>query len=87
MLGTQVRGLFERHGREVEFFAPDVVFGEAERYLPARARIERRDPNDWPVLACALTLDCPIWTEDDDFFGVGMPVWTSDRVEIFFGYP
>ena len=26
----------------------------------ARARIGRRDPEDWPVLACALVLDCPV---------------------------
>ena len=49
----------------------------------ARARIERRDPDDWPVLATALALDCPIWTEDKDFFGVGVATWTTDRVELF----
>lgn len=49
----------------------------------ARMRIEKRDPDDWPVLACALALACPIWTEDRHFFGVGIPTWTTDRVEIF----
>jgi predicted nucleic acid-binding protein len=49
----------------------------------ARARIALRDPDDWPVLACALTRGCPIWTEDQDFFGVGVPTWTTDRIEIF----
>jgi predicted nucleic acid-binding protein len=49
----------------------------------ARARIIRRDPDDWPTIACALTLDCPIWTEDRDFFGAGVPTWTTDRVELF----
>ena len=38
---------------------------------------------DWPVLACALALECPIWTEDRDFFGTGVATWTSDRVELF----
>ncbi len=28
----------------------------------AKARMESRDPDDWPVLATALALDCPIWT-------------------------
>jgi hypothetical protein len=28
-------------------------------------------------------LDCAIWTEDTDFFGVGIPSWTTDRVELF----
>lgn len=45
------------------------------------ARIERRDVEDWPVLALALVLECPIWTEDNDFFGCGVPTWTTDRVE------
>ena len=54
-----------------------------ERETEARARIEQRDPDDWPVLACALTIDCPIWTEDNDFFGTGVPTWTTDRVELF----
>src|SRR3546814_9006713 len=34
----------------------------------AMARIGARDPMDWPMVAAALTLDCPIWTEDRDFF-------------------
>lgn len=46
-------------------------------------RIGRRDPDDWPIAAAALILDCPIWTEDKDFFGTGIPTWTSDRVEIY----
>ena len=48
-----------------------------------RARARLADPEDWPVLACALLLDCPVWTEDRDFFGTGVATWTSDRVEIF----
>ncbi len=121
VLGTRVRGILERHGREVDFAAPDVAFEEVEAYLPpilasrslspalamatyeqvsaivqelplpyyagqevaARARIAVRDPDDWQVLACALTRGCPIWTEDQDFFGTGVPTWTTDRIEIF----
>lgn len=62
---------------------------EAEVYAPFRsaalARIERRDLDDWPVLATAMALDCPVWTEDNDFFGTGVPTWTSDRVELYLG--
>jgi len=47
-----------------------------------RSRIESRDPDDWPILATALALECPIWTEDQDFFGAGVPTWTTDRVEL-----
>lgn len=49
----------------------------------ARQRIGPRDEDDWPVLAAALTLDCPIWTEDTDFFGCGVSTWTTDRVELY----
>ena len=60
---------------------------EAEAYVAHRraalARIEKRDPDDWPILATAMALDCPVWTEDRDFFGAGVPTWTTDRVEIY----
>jgi predicted nucleic acid-binding protein len=49
----------------------------------ARQRLRGRDENDWPVLATALGLVCPVWTEDTDFFGTGIPVWTTNRVEVF----
>lgn len=37
----------------------------------ARERMERRDEDDWPILASAHASDCPMWTEDTDFFGCG----------------
>jgi predicted nucleic acid-binding protein len=49
----------------------------------ARERLARRDEDDWPILAAALALRCPIWTEDTDFFGCGVATWTSDRVELY----
>ena len=49
----------------------------------ALQRIAMRDVNDWPVLACAMTIGCPVWTEDADFFGTGVATWTSDRVELY----
>jgi len=49
----------------------------------ARDRLRGRDEADWPILAAALALGCPIWTEDADFFGAGVATWTSDRIEIF----
>lgn len=57
----------------------DYLDHEAE----ARARIAQRDAEDWSVIACALLLDCPVWTEDRDFFGTGVATWTSNRVEIY----
>jgi predicted nucleic acid-binding protein len=61
------------------------VYGSFE--LEARQRLERRDPDDWPILASAMAIGCPIWTEDSDFFGCGVATWTSDRVEIFLYEP
>lgn len=49
----------------------------------ARKRMRERDVEDWHILACALLLDCPIWTEDADFFGSGVAAWTTDRVELY----
>jgi len=57
------------------------LYGEFEQL--ARARIEIRDPDDWPVVALALLLELPIWTEDQDLFGSGVATWTTDRVELF----
>lgn len=62
-----------------------VDHAEYEAMQPAAmARIGPRDPDDWPVLACALLLNCPIWTEDRDFFGTGVATWTTALVELYF---
>jgi predicted nucleic acid-binding protein len=66
--------------RLVELIGADVYGGfEGE----ARERLGTRDPEDWPILAAALAVGCPIWTEDTDFFGCGVATWTSSRVEMF----
>ena len=122
VLGKRVRQLLETYAvHGVRFYAPEVAYADAKRYLPAllsklgksdtdvpaalayleslvepigqdgygffeveaRQRLRGRDEEDWPVLAAALSLSCDIWTEDTDFFGAGVAVWTSDRVEIF----
>jgi predicted nucleic acid-binding protein len=61
----------------------ELVLVEAD----ACARIARRDERDWPALAAALLLDCPIWTEDQDFFGTGVSTWTTATVEIYLRAP
>jgi predicted nucleic acid-binding protein len=121
VLGQRVRHLLLEHAQNVKFFAPDVAYADARKYLPALLetrgvngaaavrvrdtlesivrplefdlyaglqhqalqRIAMRDADDWPVLACAMTLGCPVWTEDADFFGTGVATWTSDRVALF----
>ena len=57
------------------------VYGQFE--VEARERLDKRDPDDWQILASALALGCPIWTEDADFFGCGVATWTTDRVQLF----
>jgi predicted nucleic acid-binding protein len=122
VLGRRVRQLVEIYAAQgVRFFAPDIAFDDARKYLPpllkkggrsdadvaasleylrhliepverdlyatfekeARQRLCGRDESDWPVLATALGLTCAIWTEDADFFGTGIAVWTTNRIEIF----
>ena len=60
----------------------DVEIYKAQE-LSAKKRIVTRDINDWPIVATALVLNCPIWTEDQDFFGSGLATWTTDRIPIF----
>jgi predicted nucleic acid-binding protein len=72
-----LRGLVELIGCE--------VYGDFESQ--ARERLGDRDPDDWPILASALAIGCPIWTEDTDFFGCGVPTWTTSRVAVFLREP
>jgi predicted nucleic acid-binding protein len=58
-----------------------VLYQEHEH--AARHRIGVRDIDDWPVVALAILLGIPIWTEDQDFFGSGIATWTTDRVELY----
>lgn len=43
----------------------------------------KKDIDDWPIAALALMLDCPIWTEDKDFFGSGIATWQTESVELY----
>ena len=123
VLGKRVRELIFNNVSTVKFFAPDVAYADARKYLPALLRkrgvdssaamlvldrlegvvqsidaelyegmqvqalqrIAVRDADDWPVLACAMILGCPVWTEDADFFGTGVATWTTDRVLLYLG--
>ncbi len=121
VLGKRVQDLLFQYAATVKFFAPDVAYADARKYLPALLekrgvksaaataalnslesivhslefdlyagrqqqalqRIAMRDADDRPVLACAMTMGCPVWTEDADFFGTGVATWTTDRVELY----
>jgi predicted nucleic acid-binding protein len=49
----------------------------------SRERMLSRDVEDWPIVATSLLLDCPVWTEDQDFFGSGIATWTTNNVELY----
>jgi predicted nucleic acid-binding protein len=70
----------------LELIAQGIQEIPLEQYEPrevaARARIGDRDPDDWPVVATALAVGSPIWTEDHDFFGCGVAVWRTELIEI-----
>ncbi|HEY0308399.1 MAG TPA: PIN domain-containing protein [Acidobacteriaceae bacterium] len=60
----------------------DCSLYEAHEEL-ARARISSRDAEDWPIVAASLLLNCPVWTEDQDFFGSGIATWTTNNIELY----
>jgi len=43
----------------------------------ARRRIGKRDPDDIDVLALALTLKLPVWSNDNDFEDAGVEWYTT----------
>jgi predicted nucleic acid-binding protein len=55
----------------LDTLATVVQIVDEELYVGMQAqalqRIAMRDAVDWPVLACAMSIDCPVWTEDADF--------------------
>lgn len=49
-------------------------------YTPLLASAATRigDPDDRATVALALAMGAGIWTLDHDFFGIGLPVWSTD---------
>jgi predicted nucleic acid-binding protein len=56
---------------------PRAVYEHMEE--TARRRVPR-DPDDWPPVALALTLNAGMLTGDYDFLGCGCPTWTVDTL-------
>jgi predicted nucleic acid-binding protein len=46
----------------------------------ATRRIGERDPDDIPILALALTLNVPLWSNDKDFKDAGVEWYTTERL-------
>ena len=70
-------GFVEAMTRMVEVLGPETYRGEEAR---ARERLHSRAQPDWPVLAAALAYEGGIWSHDRDFFGVGVPVWSTRNI-------
>jgi predicted nucleic acid-binding protein len=51
-----------------------------ERIPQATELIGTRDPDDVALLALALALDCPVWTNDDDFEDLGVSTYTTAQL-------
>ena len=77
----------ETSSRHLKNFAALVDIVQSPYYSAfeqaAMRRIASRDADDWPVLATALLLKAPIWTEDRNFFGTGVATWTTKNVEVY----
>jgi predicted nucleic acid-binding protein len=50
------------------------------RMAEATRRIGKRDPDDVPILALALSLDLPLWSNDKDFRDAGVEWYTTERL-------
>ncbi len=51
------------------------------RFLPeAGRRLARRDPDDVELLALALALRIPVWSNDSDFRGAGVRLFTTAQL-------
>jgi predicted nucleic acid-binding protein len=72
--------VLDRLARLIEVIDQD-LYGQHEP--TARERMRSRNIADWPIVATSLLLDCPIWTEDQDFFGSGIATWTTNTVELY----
>ncbi len=48
--------------------------------LQAARRIGKRDPDDNDLLALALALDVPIWSNDKDFEAAEIEFYTTARL-------
>lgn len=52
----------------------------ADQREEAEKRIAARDPDDWPTVALALSLDVPVWSQDKDFTDIGLEVFATGEL-------
>ena len=65
------------------YLLPLTVYGRAfyqSKLAKARRLIGERDPDDVDLLALALKLDIPVWTNDKDFKDTGVTIYTTAQL-------
>lgn len=78
--GMEPKALQKLLGLAVDAAERQVTVVGAEEYSGHEAEARRRiphDPDDWPTVALAMTLEADIWTSDGDFLGCGVATWTT----------
>jgi predicted nucleic acid-binding protein len=81
----------------IQVVTDDELFLSEEEGLPARRvlisdwmqQATRRiaDIDDAPTVALHLATRWPIWTDDTHFLGIGLAVWSTDRLILHLGLP
>ena len=63
----------------------EVIYARDYEHLRAAAdrRLREGGKSDWPALAAAMAFEAAIWSEDVDYFGVGIPVWSTQNVSFY----
>jgi predicted nucleic acid-binding protein len=49
----------------------------------ARARLIGQGEKDWPLIASALALDAPVWSNDKHLWGTGVAVWVTRNIRFW----
>lgn len=74
----------EEHALEATLAALPLTEWEEDSYYDkvpeARRRIGRRDPKDVDILALALALGAPVWTNDNDFEESGVDWYPTAKL-------
>ena len=78
--GTTAAAAAEAGADMLQLFDSIVQIVPQATYAPLLPLAAQRiaDPDDRPTVALALVIDAGIWTLDRDFFGIGLPVWSTD---------
>jgi predicted nucleic acid-binding protein len=61
----------------IDWQSPDTY--ESHR-LEAERRMAKRDPEDWPTVALALSRSLPIWSQDKDMEAADVRVYTTGEL-------